>query len=130
MPPKKSFRRTKAKPQKRGRKPLGSKYINVSVPKELLGGLDAWIAKQPDAPVYPEAIRRLIAAGLDPAVAILPPDRLAELDTWMAAQKHRRPLTRLEAVRHLLGIVLRARQRPVPANDPKSPAKPPNSEDS
>jgi hypothetical protein len=30
----------------------------------MLATLDAWIAEQPDAPTRPEAVRRLMVAGL------------------------------------------------------------------
>ena len=51
-------------PKKRGPKPKGATGIMVRTPRDTLGALDAWIARQPDAPSRPEAIRRLLAAGL------------------------------------------------------------------
>jgi len=41
--------------------------IGVRLQPDNLAGLDAWIARQPDAPSRPEAIRRLIERALDAA---------------------------------------------------------------
>jgi len=51
--------------KKMGRPPVDSVPITVRVERDLLDTLDAWIAGQPDQPSRPEAIRRLIKAGLD-----------------------------------------------------------------
>jgi len=56
-------------PKKRGRKPTGGRNAGVMVRFEpaQLTILDAWILAQPDPkPSRPEAIRRLLAAALDP----------------------------------------------------------------
>ncbi|WP_374412750.1 hypothetical protein [Novosphingobium colocasiae] len=37
---------------------------HFTMPKELSHGIDAWAAKQDDAPSRPEAIRHLVAKGL------------------------------------------------------------------
>lgn len=51
--------------KKRGPKPKGAIGIMVRVPPLQVAALDAWIARQPDPkPTRPEAIRRLIEAGL------------------------------------------------------------------
>jgi len=38
--------------------------IGVRLQPEALAALDTWISEQPDAPTRPEAVRRLIEAGL------------------------------------------------------------------
>jgi hypothetical protein len=48
-----------------GRKRLGSKYVMVAIPKAMLAELDEWIAGEPDKPIYPEAIRRLMRLGME-----------------------------------------------------------------
>ena len=48
----------------RGRPKLDSEAVNVRLLRQQLDQLDAWIIQQPDAPTRPEAIRRLIEAGL------------------------------------------------------------------
>lgn len=47
-----------------GRPPINATPVNVRLPPQELAALDAWIARQSDAPSRPEAIRRLIEAGL------------------------------------------------------------------
>jgi hypothetical protein len=47
-----------------GRPPVGSTLVGVRLPPDELAPLDAWIAKQDDAPSRPEAIRRLLARAL------------------------------------------------------------------
>lgn len=48
----------------RGRPPVDTQAVTVRIERSALAALDAWIARQPDAPSRPEAIRRLIEAGL------------------------------------------------------------------
>lgn len=38
--------------------------INVRLQPDQLAALDAWIAKQPDKPSRPEAVRQLIQKGM------------------------------------------------------------------
>jgi hypothetical protein len=47
-----------------GRPPVGSINIGVRVPPDELAAVDAWIAKQPDKPSRPEALRRLAKIAL------------------------------------------------------------------
>jgi len=47
-----------------GRPPVGSINIGVRVPPDELAAIDAWIAKQPDKPLRPEALRRLAKIAL------------------------------------------------------------------
>jgi hypothetical protein len=47
-----------------GRPPVGSTSINVRLPPAELAALDAWIARQPDAPSRPEALRRFAQMAL------------------------------------------------------------------
>jgi hypothetical protein len=47
-----------------GRPPVGSINIGVRVPPDELAAVDAWIAKQPDKPSRPEALRRLAKNAL------------------------------------------------------------------
>lgn len=46
------------------RAPKPGSMIGVRLQDDALAALDAWIARQPDAPSRPEAIRRLIEVGL------------------------------------------------------------------
>jgi hypothetical protein len=39
--------------------------IGVRLQPDALAALDTWIAAQPDAPSRPEAVRRLIEAGIN-----------------------------------------------------------------
>jgi hypothetical protein len=48
----------------RGRPFVGSTPINLRHPPEQLAALDAWIARQPDDPSRPEAVRQLLATAL------------------------------------------------------------------
>jgi len=51
--------------KKRGRPATGTNQsIGVRLPPEALESIDAWRARQPGLPGRPEAIRRLIEAGL------------------------------------------------------------------
>lgn len=50
--------------RKRGRPPTGAKPIMVRVAPDQLARIATWIAKQPDQPSEPEAIRRLVEKGL------------------------------------------------------------------
>jgi len=50
--------------KKMGRPRVGSTSINVRLPPDELTALDAWIAKQPDKPSRPEALRRLAKIAL------------------------------------------------------------------
>jgi hypothetical protein len=54
-----------AKKSKRGRPTVESKAINVRMAIDAIKSLDAWRRQQEDLPGRPEAIRRLIAAGLE-----------------------------------------------------------------
>src|SRR5437763_736149 len=52
--------------KKRGRPATGTNpSIGVRLPAPTLASLDAWRAQQPGVPGRPEAIRRLIEAGLN-----------------------------------------------------------------
>ena len=52
--------------KKRGRPATGiGTPITVRLRDDHLIALDTWIAEQPDKPSRPEAIRRLIKAGVD-----------------------------------------------------------------
>ncbi|ATP20400.1 hypothetical protein BV87_19805 [Sphingobium yanoikuyae] len=55
-----------SKKRKRGRPSTGGQMpgIMVRMPAGDVAELDAWIAVQPDQPSRPEAIRRLMKAGL------------------------------------------------------------------
>lgn len=54
--------------KRRGPAPTGiGVQIGVRLHPPQLASLDAWIADQTDAPSRPEAIRRLMLAGLDAA---------------------------------------------------------------
>jgi hypothetical protein len=48
----------------RGRPKVDSEAVNVRMPRELIGKLDAWIAKQGMPFTRPEAIRAIVAATL------------------------------------------------------------------
>lgn len=49
----------------RGRPKVGSEFVGVRVPPDLLADLDQWIAEQPEPrPSRPEAIRLLVADTL------------------------------------------------------------------
>jgi len=52
--------------KKRGPKPTGiGTLVGVRMLPDLLGALDAWIAKQPEPkPTRPEAVRRLLGEAL------------------------------------------------------------------
>ena len=50
--------------RKRGRPPTGAKPIMVRVAPDQLARIATWIDEQPDKPSEPEAIRRLVEAGL------------------------------------------------------------------
>ena len=55
----KSIPETKKK-RGRGRPPTGALSIHLRVVPADIAAIDAWIAKQPDKPSRPEAIRRMI----------------------------------------------------------------------
>ncbi len=51
--------------RKRGPAPTGKgQLIGVRLQPDQLAALDAWIAKQPDTPSRPEAVRRVLGANL------------------------------------------------------------------
>ncbi len=51
--------------KRRGPAPTGQGVpVLVRLHPEQLAALDAWIESQPDAPSRPEAVRRILAAGL------------------------------------------------------------------
>lgn len=54
-----------AKKTKKGRPPVDSEAVNVRIEREGLNALDDWRRSQDDLPSRPEAIRRLIAKGLE-----------------------------------------------------------------
>lgn len=51
--------------KKMGRPTVDSVAVNVRIERDLVQQLDAWIAIQSDTPSRPEAVRRLMKAGLD-----------------------------------------------------------------
>jgi hypothetical protein len=55
-------RTRKSKP--RGRPPTGAESIHLRLLPDQMAALDQWIARQPDMPSRPEAIRRLFVLGL------------------------------------------------------------------
>lgn len=87
----------------------------------MLGQLDAWIKTQRDKPNRPEAIRRLITAGLHaagpPAGIDLPPDLLTALDTWCTTRSEPRP-DRPGAIYYLLTMALKLQGAPAPGTGP------------
>lgn len=50
--------------EKRGRPRTGAKSIHLTLPPSDLAALDMWIARQPNAPSRPEAIRALLRQKL------------------------------------------------------------------
>jgi hypothetical protein len=54
-----------AKKARRGRPPVESEAINVRMALDAIKSLDAWRRQQEDLPGRPEAIRRLVAIGLE-----------------------------------------------------------------
>jgi hypothetical protein len=60
----KSAKRGRGRPPKRPEEKFDAAQINAAFSRELLRAMDAWIAEQPDRPVRPEAIRRLVSAAL------------------------------------------------------------------
>ena len=50
--------------KKRGPKPKGAIGVLVRMPPDQIAALDGWAAQHPDIRSRPEAIRRLIEAGL------------------------------------------------------------------
>ena len=50
--------------RKRGRPSVGSTGVYVKLLPEQLATVQAWMARQPDNPSRPEAIRRLVELGL------------------------------------------------------------------
>lgn len=50
---------------KRGRPALGSKSIHLTMTPDQLAAVDTWAASEDDAPSRPEAVRRLVAKGLE-----------------------------------------------------------------
>lgn len=50
---------------KRGRPPTDTTQITVRLPRDLLDAVDEFRREENDLPTRPEAIRRLIQAGLD-----------------------------------------------------------------
>jgi len=69
----------------RGRPSVDSERIDTRFARSLLIGIDAWIAKQPDQPSRPEAVRRLVEKGL---AAPPGPEQIgADAATAAAAQK-------------------------------------------
>ena len=70
----------------RGRPSVDSERIDTRFARSLLIGIDAWIAKQPDQPSRPEAVRRLVEKGL--AAPPAGPEQIgANAATVAAAQK-------------------------------------------
>lgn len=49
----------------KGRPKVDSEAVNVRLERKVLDSLDAWRREQLDLPTRPEAIRRLVEAGLD-----------------------------------------------------------------
>lgn len=46
--------------RKRGRPPVDSELLRARVERDMLDGIDRFIADEPDAPSRPEAIRRIL----------------------------------------------------------------------
>jgi len=49
---------------RRNRPPEPGTFVGLRLQRDVLHQLDAWIAKQDDAPSRPEAVRRLLAKAL------------------------------------------------------------------
>ena len=52
---------------KGGRPKVNATALTVRIPPEQLARLDKWAEAQPDKPSRPEAVRRLVEAGIDRA---------------------------------------------------------------
>lgn len=52
---------------KGGRPKVNATALTVRMPPEQLARLDGWAAAQPDKPSRPEAVRRLVDAGIGKA---------------------------------------------------------------
>jgi hypothetical protein len=53
-----------AKKSSRGRPTVDTEAVNVRMERSAISAVDDWRRSQPDVPTRPEAIRRLIEAGL------------------------------------------------------------------
>lgn len=68
----KNSRRPRTRPNANvgpGRPPVDTEAVNVRMDRTMLGELDAFAARQPDAPGRPEAVRRLVRKALGLAEA-------------------------------------------------------------